>query len=39
MEELDAVCDFFYDDFNKQDLVAELSTLHVLYCSVVEKAP
>ena len=38
-EELDAVCNFFYDDFNKQDLVAELSTLHVLYCSAVEDTP
>ena len=38
-EELDVVCNFFYDDFNKEDLVAELSTLHTLYHSVVEEVP
>ena len=29
-EELDLVCTFFSDDFNKEDLLAELSTLHKL---------
>ena len=29
-EELDVVCNFFYDDYNKEDLVAELSTLRWL---------
>ena len=38
-EELDVVCNFFYDDFNKEDLVAELLTLHTLYHSVVEEVP
>ena len=34
-EELDQVCTVFYDDFNKEDLVAELSTFHELYQSTV----
>ena len=33
-EELDVVCSFFYDDFTREDLEAELSTLHNLYHSV-----
>ena len=35
-KELDLVCSFFYDDFNKEDLVAELSTFQKLYCAAVE---
>ena len=39
-EELDFVCDYFYDDFNKDDLVAELTTLRQLYHSTVgDKLP
>ena len=38
-EELDVVCNFFYDDFNKEDLVAELPTLQKLYHSVIDEAP
>ena len=34
-EELDLVCNFFYDDFNREDLAAELLTLHELYHSAV----
>ena len=34
-DELDQVCTVFYDDFNKEDLVAELSTFHELYQSTV----
>ena len=34
-EELDLVCNFFYNDFDKDDLVAELSTFHKLYQSAV----
>lgn len=33
------VCNFFYDGFNKDELIAELSTLYELYHSVVEDAP
>ena len=33
-EELDAVCSFFYDDFTKDALVAELCVLHKRYQSV-----
>ena len=33
-EELDSVCTFFYDDFNREALLAELLTLHTLYHSV-----
>ena len=35
-EELDAVCNFFHDDFNREDLTAELSTLQQLYHSIVQ---
>ena len=35
-KELDLVCNFFYNDFNKEDLVAELSTFYKLYLSAVE---
>ena len=35
-EELELVCNFFYDDFEREDLVAELSTLHKLYHSTVD---
>ena len=34
-KELDLVCNFFYNDFNKEDLVAELSTFHKHYLSAV----
>ena len=33
-EELDVVCNFFYNDFTREDLEAKLSTLHKLYRSV-----
>ena len=35
-KEPDLVCNFFYNDFNKEDLVAELSTFYNLYLSAVE---
>ena len=35
-DELDLICNFHYNDFNKQDLVAELSTFHKIYHSAVE---
>ncbi|XP_033123564.1 zinc finger MYM-type protein 1-like [Anneissia japonica] len=35
--ELDEVCTFFYDDFDKDELKAELITLHQLYDSTVGK--
>lgn len=36
-EDLKAVCDFFHDDFNKEELASELMTLRTLHTSVVEK--
>ena len=39
MEEFDAVYNSFYDNFNKEEMVAELSTLYVLYCSAVAEVP
>lgn len=36
-DESTVVCTFFYGDFNREDLVAELSTLHKLYHSAVER--
>ena len=35
-EELDLVCDYFYDDFSKEELSAKLLTLRELHKSVVE---
>ena len=35
-EELDLVCDYFYDDFSKEELSAQLLTLRELHKSVVE---
>ena len=35
-DELHEVCKFFYEDFDKEELKTELSTLHELYQSVVE---
>lgn len=35
-EELDVVCKFFYNDFNRDDLVSELLTLRKLYQSIVQ---
>ena len=35
-EELDVVCDFFYDDFSKEDLLAQLLTLQALHNSIVK---
>ena len=35
-EELDVVCNFFYDDFNREDLAAELLTFHKLYQSALK---
>ena len=35
-EELDVVCDFFYDDFSKEDLSAQLLTLRELHNSIVK---
>ena len=37
-EELDVVNKFFYDDFNREELVAELSILYELYQSAVQNA-
>ena len=37
-EELDVVCDFFYDDFSKEDLSAQLLSLQELHKSAVEVA-
>ena len=34
-DELDQVCTFFYGDFNKGELIAELFTLHDLHQSAV----
>ena len=34
-EELDSVCSFFFDDFDKIELESQLCTLHQLYSSVV----
>lgn len=34
-DELTKVCDFFYDDFNKDELDAELLTLQKLYQSAI----
>ena len=31
-----SVCDFFYDDFDKEELASELLTLRTLYTSVVD---
>lgn len=36
-DELDEVCTFFYDDFNREDLKAELVTLSELYDKTIEK--
>ena len=33
-EEMDGVCTFFYEDFSREDLLADLSTFHTLYHSV-----
>jgi hypothetical protein len=38
-KELNAVCIFIYEDFIKDDLMAQLSTLHTLYCSVTDETP
>ena len=35
-EELDVVCDFFYDDFSREDLLAQLLTLRELHNSMVK---
>ena len=35
-KDLTTVCDFFYDDFNKEELASELVTLRTLYASVVQ---
>ena len=35
-EDLKTVCDFFYDDFDKEELASELLTLRTLYTSVVD---
>ena len=35
-EDLTAVCDFFYDDFDKEELASELLTLQTLYASVIQ---
>ena len=37
-EELDVVYKFFYDDFNREELVAELPILYELYQSAVQNA-
>ena len=37
-EELEVVCTFFYDDFKKEYLQAELATFHQLYRSTVQNA-
>ena len=36
-EELDLVCNFFYEDFNREELVAELATLGELFSSAEEE--
>jgi len=38
-DELHEVCKFFYEDFDKEELKTELSTLHELYQSVVDEDP
>ena len=35
-EELDVVCDFFYDEFSKEELSAQLLTLRELHNSIVK---
>ena len=35
-EEINVVCDFFYDDFSKEDLLAQLLTLRELHNSIVK---
>ena len=38
-EELNSVCDFFYDDFKQEDLKSELSTFHKLYHVATDGVP
>lgn len=36
--ELQAVCEFFYEDFSKDDLASELTTRHKLYkCALLSE--
>ena len=35
-KELDVVCDFFYDDFSKEELLAQLLTLRELHNSILK---